>query len=30
MDPANILLVCIGKDIKREVMDQLFQRMRFF
>ena len=30
MDPANILLVRIGKDVKREVMDQLFQRMRFF
>ena len=30
MDPANILLVRIGKDVKLEVMDQLFQRMRFF
>ena len=30
MDPANILLVRIGKDVKREVMEQLFQRMRFF
>jgi GNAT superfamily N-acetyltransferase len=30
MDPANILLVRIGKDVEPEVMDQLFQRMRFF
>ena len=30
LDPANILLVRIGKDVEREVMDQLFQRMRFF
>jgi len=30
MDPANILLVRIGKDVEREVMDQLFQRLRFF
>ena len=30
MDPANILLVRIGKDVKPEVMDQLFQRIRFF
>ena len=30
MDPANILLVRIGKDVELEVMDQLFQRMRFF
>jgi len=30
MDPANILLVRIGKRVKQEVMDQLFQRMRFF
>ncbi len=30
MDPANILLVRIGKDVEPEVMNQLFQRMRFF
>ena len=30
MDPANILLVRIGKRVEQEVMDQLFQRMRFF
>jgi GNAT superfamily N-acetyltransferase len=30
MDPANILLVRIGKHVEREVMDQLFQRMRFY
>ena len=30
MGPANILLVRIGKDVELEVMDQLFQRMRFF
>ena len=30
LDPANILLVRIGKRVEREVMDQLFQRMRFF
>ena len=30
MDPANILLVRIGKRVEREVVDQLFQRMRFF
>ena len=30
MDPTNILLVRIGKDVELEVMDQLFQRMRFF
>jgi hypothetical protein len=30
MFPANILLVRIGKDLKPEVMDQLFQRMCFF
>ena len=30
MDPTNILLVRIGKDVEREVMDQLFQRLRFF
>jgi hypothetical protein len=30
MDPANILLVRIGKHVEREVMDQLFQRLRFF
>jgi hypothetical protein len=30
MDPANILLVRLGKDVELEVMDQLFQRMRFF
>lgn len=30
MDPTNILLVRIGKHVEREVMDQFFQRMRFF
>jgi acetoin utilization protein AcuA len=30
MDPANILLVRIGKDVEPEVMNQLFQRMRFY
>ena len=30
MDPANILLVRIGKHVEQEEMDQLFQRMRFF
>jgi hypothetical protein len=30
LDPANILLVRIGKRVELEVMDQLFQRMRFF
>ena len=30
LDPANILLVRIGKRVEREVVDQLFQRMRFF
>src|SRR5438874_786183 len=30
MDPANILLLRIGKDVEREVMGQLFQRLRFF
>lgn len=30
MDPANILLVRIGQRVELEVMDQLFQRMRFF
>ena len=30
MDPANILLVRIGKHVKQEVTNQLFQRMRFF
>ena len=30
MDPDNILLVRIGKRVELEVMDQLFQRMRFF
>ena len=30
MDPDNILLVRLGKDVEPEVMDQLFQRMRFF
>jgi acetoin utilization protein AcuA len=30
MDPTNILLVRIGKVVELEVMDQLFQRMRFF
>ncbi|HEX6553681.1 MAG TPA: hypothetical protein VF026_13025 [Ktedonobacteraceae bacterium] len=30
MDSANILLVCIGKRVKQEVTNQLFQRMSFF
>jgi hypothetical protein len=30
LDPANILLVRIVKRVEQEVMDQLFQRMRFF
>jgi len=30
MDPTNILLVRIGKHVEREVMDQLFGRLRFF
>jgi hypothetical protein len=30
MEPANILLVRIGKRVEREVIDLLFQRMRFF
>jgi len=30
LDPANILLVRIGKRVEQEVMEQLFQRMRFF
>jgi GNAT superfamily N-acetyltransferase len=30
MDPANNLLVRIGKRVEQGVMDQLFQRMRFF
>ena len=30
MDPDNILLVRIGKRVEQEVMNQLFQRMRFF
>ena len=30
MDPANILLVRIGQRVELEVMNQLFQRMRFF
>jgi acetoin utilization protein AcuA len=30
LDPANILLVRIGKDVEPEVMNQLFQRMRFY
>ncbi len=30
LDPVNILLVRIGKRVEREVMDQSFQRMRFF
>jgi len=30
LDPANILLVRIGKRVEQEVMDQVFQRMRFF
>jgi len=30
LDPANILLVRIGKRVEQEVMNQLFQRMRFF
>jgi ribosomal protein S18 acetylase RimI-like enzyme len=30
MDPFNTLLVRIGQRVELEVMDQLFQRMRFF
>jgi hypothetical protein len=30
LDPANTLLVRIGQHVKPEVMDQLFQRLRFF
>jgi GNAT superfamily N-acetyltransferase len=30
MDPSNILLVRIGKNVEREVMNQLFGRLRFF
>src|SRR5438270_1564726 len=30
LDPANILLVRIGERVEREVMDQLFGRIRFF
>ena len=30
LDPANILLVRIGKRVERDVMGQLFQRLRFF
>src|SRR5207248_10725714 len=30
LDPTNILLVRIGKNVEREVMDQLFGRLRFF
>ena len=30
MDPSNILLVRIGKNVEREVMEQLFGRLRFF
>ncbi len=30
MDPANILLVRIGQRVEQEVLNQLFQRMRFF
>jgi GNAT superfamily N-acetyltransferase len=30
MDLSNILLVRIGKNVEREVMGQLFQRLRFF
>lgn len=30
MDPANILLVRIGKHVKEQVINQLFQRIRFF
>jgi GNAT superfamily N-acetyltransferase len=30
LDPANILLVRIGRRVEREVMNQLFQRLRFF
>src|SRR3989440_3725428 len=28
--PTNILLVRIGKNVEREVMEQLFGRLRFF
>lgn len=30
MDPTNILLVRIGKNVEREVMNQVFRRLRFF
>ena len=30
MDPANLLLVRIGKRVEQEVKNQLLQRMRFF
>ncbi len=30
MDPNNILLVRIGKNVEREVMNQVFRRLRFF
>ena len=30
LDPANILLVRIGQRVELEVMDRLFQRMRFY
>jgi hypothetical protein len=30
MDPANILLVRIGQRVEQEVLNQLFQRIRFF
>jgi acetoin utilization protein AcuA len=30
MHPANILLVRIGKYVEQEVVNRLFQRMRFF
>jgi GNAT superfamily N-acetyltransferase len=30
LDPDNILLVRIGQHVKLEVMDQLFQHLRFF
>jgi GNAT superfamily N-acetyltransferase len=30
LDPDNILLVRIGKRVERDVMSQLFQRLRFF
>ncbi len=30
MDPTNIMLVRLGKDVELEVINQLFGRMRFF